>query len=149
MNKYININEYKSFNYNYIKFKFIGIIIIIIFLFITFFVLMFIKFDIIYSSKYIVIKDNNNYYLNCNVTIDDLEKINNNKTIYIEDKKYKYKVVKIDNVIDDNMLLEYNVISLKLESSKFNIENNIISGYIIYDKQTLINIIFKLIFRKD
>ncbi len=149
MNKYININEYKSFNYNYIKFKFIGIIIIIIFLFITFFVLMFIKFDIIYSSKYIVIKDNNNYYLNCNVTIDDLEKITNNKTIYIEDKKYKYKVVKIDNVIDDNMLLEYNVISLKLESSKFNIENNIISGYIIYDKQTLINIIFKLIFRKD
>ena len=31
---------------------------------------------------------NYNYYLNCNVTIDDLEKITNNKTIYIEDKKY-------------------------------------------------------------
>ena len=98
MNKYININEYKSFNYNYIKFKFIGIIIIIIFLFITFFVLMFIKFDIIYSSKYIVIKDNNNYYLNCNVTIDDLEKIipikNSTEILkYLYDKKYELYIV--------------------------------------------------------
>lgn len=149
MEKQINISEYKSFKYNYIKTKIIVIKIIIVFLIITCIFLNTIKFDIIYSNKYIVIKENNEILLNTNILEKDINKVYNNKYIYIDNKKYKYKIIKIDNIIDNNIMLEYKNIYIKLDKNKYKIDNSIINGQIIYDNKNCFKIIYDLIFEGE
>ena len=148
MNNFISIKEYKTFSYDFIKIKVITAKLIFIFLIILCIILIKLKFNIIYSNKYIVIKDNNQILLSSNIKVDDLDKITNNKYIYINDKKYKYTIIKIENIIDDNLMIEYNKIYINLNNYKLKIENNIITGNIIYAKENCFKIIYNYIFNE-
>lgn len=149
MDKFICLKEYRTICYNYIKIKVKIVWSIIIFFIILCILLAILKFDIVYPNKYIIVEYNNELFLRSNVLIDDLYKVNNNKYIYINKKKYKYKIVKIDNIVDNNLMIEYKTIYLKLYSNKYNIENNIINGNIIYAKKNCFKIIYDFLFSKD
>ena len=53
------------------------------------------KFDFNVYEKYILIKEDNNY--NLIASIEDIDYITKSKFIYIDNKKYSYKIGKISN----------------------------------------------------
>ena len=91
MNPY-NYQEYKIIKDKALKHNFYKISII---LFIIGIIILISKFNFKVYEKYIIIKNNNDY--NLIVSIEEIDSINNNKYIYINNKKYSYKVKKIDD----------------------------------------------------
>ena len=78
-----------------------------------------------------IFEDNNNFYIKVLVDKSDFP-INNKNTLYIKDKKYKYKVINIDK---DEYILD-----LKLDNN-IKIDNNIVIVNIKKEKTTVFKIL--------
>ena len=142
--KLISIDEYRTLKYDYIKVRVIICRIIIIFLAIILLILYFFKFDITYKNKYLVVEYSNALLLSTNVLDNDLNKITENKYMYINNKRYKYDVVGMEDMVNKDVMLNYKVVYLRVDTKL--ILNNIIDSSIIYDRKNCFKIIFDYIF---
>lgn len=117
------------------------------------FVLLIIIIGIIYINNrfkyydyYSNIGEYQDNYLNLYVLIDDLEKITKNKEIYIENKKFAYTIKEIskDNIYLNNNY--YKEIKISLEENEL-IDNEVVDIKIIIDESTLLEYVFKTVWR--
>ena len=73
----------------------------------------------------------------------DLELLNNNKVIYINNRKYKYKIIEVNRDIIKRDDKKYSEVKISLDKS---INEDIIVSYIFYKNNRLIDI-FKIIYK--
>ena len=73
----------------------------------------------------------------------DLELLNNNKVIYINNKKYKYKIIEVNRDIINRDDKKYSEVKISLDKS---INEDIIVSYIFYKNNRLIDI-FRIIYK--
>lgn len=106
----------------------ITILIILIFIFIIF---SFIPFNIYKPLIGYVDITNNSSYLVLDVDNSDFP-LNKNNELYIKNKKYDYKIIKIS---EDNVILDINL------ENKLKIQNNIIAANFLKERTTLFKII--------
>lgn len=106
------------------------ITILIIFMIVSL-TLINIPFNIYKSFNGYIFEDKNNFYIKVLVNKSDFP-INNKNTLYIKDKKYKYKII---NINKDEYILD-----LKLDNS-IKIDNNIVIVNIKKEKTTVFNIL--------
>lgn len=106
-------------------------IIILLLLNIFMVIIMFIPFNIYENyNGYIILKDDNSFI---NITVNENDfPLYKNKKLYIENEKYKYKIISIKN---NNVLVK---VHLK-EDIKIN--NNIVNISILKDRTTILKII--------
>ena len=137
MNPY-NYQEYKIIKDKVLKHNFYKIFII---LFIIGIIILISKFNFKVYEKYIIIKNNNDY--NLIVSIEEIDSINNNKYIYINNKKYSYKVKKIeDNYQNINGTIIKNItISIK----DYKTLNDYTYCYFLKNSDTFFSMIIKFI----
>ena len=105
---------------------------------------------LIFSCNYKIkeYKEFNLIHLNTNkyeliVNKKDLELLNNNKVIYINNKKYKYKIIEVNRDIINRDDKKYSEVKVSLDKS---INEDIIVSYIFYKNNRLIDI-FKIIYK--
>lgn len=85
-------------------------------------------------------------YLNLYVLIDDLEKITKNNKIYIENKKFAYK---IEEISSDNIYLNnnyYKKVKISINNNKI-LDNEIVNIKIITEEYSLLEYVFKTVWR--
>lgn len=99
-----------------------------------------------YYDYYSNIGEYQENYLNLYVLIDDLEKITKNKEIYIENKKFAYTIKEIskDNIYLNNNY--YKEIKISIEKKEL-IDNEVVDIKIIIDESTLLEYVFKTVWR--
>ncbi len=120
----------------------------VISIFIIFIINLFVLFIFSYNYKIKEYKEFNLIHLNNNkyeliVNKKDLELLNSNKNIYINNKKYRYKIVEVNRNIISRDDKKYNDVKLELDKS---INEDIVVSYIFYRDNRLINI-FKIIYK--
>ncbi|MBR2711858.1 MAG: hypothetical protein IKE89_05230 [Bacilli bacterium] len=120
----------------------------VISIFIIFIIGLFILFIFSYNYKIKEYKEFNLIHLNNNkyeliVNINDLRLLTNNKTIYINNKKYKYKIIEVNRDVIDREKIKYNEVKISLDKS---INEDIIVSYIFYKNNRLIDI-FGIIYK--
>ena len=120
----------------------------VISIFIIFIIDLFVLFIFSYNYKIKEYKEFNLIHLNNNkyeliVNKKDLELLNSNKNIYINNKKYRYKIVEVNRNIISRDDKKYNDVKLELDKS---INEDIVVSYIFYRDNRLINI-FKIIYK--
>ena len=120
----------------------------VISIFIIFIIDLFVLFIFSYNYKIKEYKEFNLIHLNNNkyeliVNKKDLELLNSNKNIYINNKKYRYKIVEVNRNIISRDDKKYNDLKLELDKS---INEDIVVSYIFYRDNRLINI-FKIIYK--
>ena len=105
---------------------------------------------LIFSCNYKIkeYKEFNLIHLNTNkyeliVNKNDLELLNNNKAIYINNKKYKYKIIEVNRDIINRDDKKYSEVKISLDKS---INEDIIVSYIFYKNNRLIDI-FRIIYK--
>ena len=111
--------------------KIISWITILIILTILFVVFSFIPFNIYKPLYGYVDITNNSSYLILDVNNSDFP-VNKNNELYIKNKKYNYKIVKIE---EDKLILSVNL------DNNLKIQNNIITVNILKNRTTLFKII--------
>ena len=111
--------------------KIISWITILIILTILFVVFSFIPFNIYKPLYGYVDITNNSSYLILDVNNSDFP-VNKNNELYIKNKKYNYKIVKIE---EDKLILSVNL------DNNLKIQNNIITANILKNRTTLFKII--------
>ena len=120
----------------------------IILAFITIFILIinhYFKIIDYYQIKGIV-KDNS---INILVPIDRVNSIVDNDFVYVNSKRYTYRVKEISNIINDNNNFYQNIIlDINLIDKNF-IENNIMEVKFIINKETILKYIYNLIKGED
>lgn len=120
----------------------------IILAFITIFILIinhYFKIIDYYQIKGIV-KDNS---INILVPIDRVNSIVDNDFVYVNSKRYTYKVKEISNIINENNNFYQNIIlDINLIDKNF-IENNIMEVKFIINKETILKYIYNLIKGED
>lgn len=87
-----------------------------------------------------------NNYLDLYVLIDDLDKITENNEVYIKNKKFAYTIQEISK---DNIYLNknyYKIVKIFIKSEKL-IENEVIDLKIITEQSSLIEYVFKTVWR--
>lgn len=120
----------------------------VISIFIIFIIDLFVLFIFSYNYKIKEYKEFNLIHLNNNkyeliVNKKDLELLNSNKNIYINNKKYRYKIIEVNRNIISRDDKKYNDVKLELDKS---INEDIVVSYIFYRDNRLINI-FKIIYK--
>jgi len=102
-------------------------IIILILLNILFITILFIPYNkyIIYKG-YVILK-NNKSYVSLNINTNDFP-IKKKDKLYIENDKYNYKIISIEN---NNLILSINL------NDNIKINNNLVTLHILKDKMTL------------
>ncbi len=120
----------------------------VISIFIIFIIDLFVLFIFSYNYKIKEYKEFNLIHLNNNkyeliVNKKDLELLNSNKNIYINNKKYRYKIIEVNRNIISRDDKKYNDLKLELDKS---INEDIVVSYIFYRDNRLINI-FKIIYK--
>lgn len=120
----------------------------VISIFILFCFGLFFLFIFSYNYKINEYKEINLVHLNNNkyelvVNKDDLELLNNNKILYINNKKYKYKIIEVNRDIIDRDNLKYSDVKIELDKS---INEDVIVSYIFYKNKRLIDI-FRIIYK--
>ena len=128
LQEYDFINEKISHNYFgsfIIIFLIIGIVVIIS------------KFNFYIYEKNVLIYEDNNYSLVIDATkIDDLD-----KNIYINKKKYTFKIKDISNYQNINGTI-YAVVNIDLD---YKSKSKVIECYFLKDKNTILNMLVKFI----
>ncbi|MBE6150913.1 MAG: hypothetical protein E7162_03780 [Firmicutes bacterium] len=137
----IDINDYK------IKFKndkSITKIWIVVFVFIIIGV-FYINNSFKYYDYYTNVGEYRENYLNLYVLVDDLEKIKKEE-IYIEEKKFAYEIKEIskENIYLNNNY--YKEVKLIIKENKL-IENEIVDIKIIINKMSILEYVFKTVWR--
>ena len=94
-----------------------------------------------YKEFNLIHLNNNKYELIVNKK--DLELLNNNKVIYINNRKYKYKIIEVNRDIIKRDDKKYSEVKISLDKS---INEDIIVSYIFYKNNRLIDI-FKIIYK--
>ena len=120
----------------------------VISIFIIFIIGLFILFIFSYNYKIKEYKEFNLIHLNNNkyeliVNKNDLRLLTNNKTIYINNKKYKYKIIEVNRDVIDREKIKYSEIKISLDKS---INKDIIVSYVFYKNNRLIDI-FGIIYK--
>ena len=120
----------------------------VISIFIIFIIGLFILFIFSYNYKIKEYKEFNLIHLNNNkyeliVNKNDLRLLTNNKTIYINNKKYRYKIIEVNRDVIDREKIKYNEVKISLDKS---INEDIIVSYVFYKNNRLIDI-FKIIYK--
>ena len=120
----------------------------VISIFIIFIIGLFILFIFSYNYKIKEYKEFNLIHLNNNkyeliVNINDLRLLTNNKTIYINNKKYRYKIIEVNRDVIDREKIKYNEVKISLDKS---INEDIIVSYVFYKNNRLIDI-FGIIYK--
>ena len=120
----------------------------VISIFILFIIGLFILLIISCNYKIKEYKEFNLIHLNNNkyeliVNKKDLELLNNNKVIYINNRKYKYKIIEVNRDIIKRDDKKYSEVKISLDKS---INEDIIVSYIFYKNNRLIDI-FKIIYK--
>lgn len=122
-------------------------------LFLWMMILTFIIISLVTINKLVTIK---NYYLNegiikdksviIYVSVKDLYKVVNNSTLYINNRKYNYKIQKISEEIITNNNNFYKEITLYVNLDyKLLIDNNIVELKFIVNEMTIFEYIVNLI----
>lgn len=120
----------------------------VISIFIIFIIGLFILFIFSYNYKIKEYKEFNLIHLNNNkyeliVNKNDLRLLTNNKTIYINNKKYRYKIIEVNRDVIDREKIKYNEVKISLDKS---INEDIIVSYVFYKNNRLIDI-FGIIYK--
>ncbi len=120
----------------------------VISIFIIFIIGLFILFIFSYNYKIKEYKEFNLIHLNNNkyeliVNKNDLRLLTNNKTIYINNKKYKYKIIEVNRDVIDREKIKYSEVKISLDKS---INKDIIVSYVFYKNNRLIDI-FGIIYK--
>lgn len=137
----------KKFKYMY--FYMVILILIILSLIIIIFN---VKYDLYYITKGFIIRENNNYYIKIYPALSDIKKIVNSNGLKLNNKSYKYDIVKIDGelVIDNVNMTNYKeVILYALIEDKELILNNVIDIKIKYNEVLISNLIYNFITGKE
>ena len=120
----------------------------VISIFIIFIIGLFILLIISCNYKIKEYKEFNLIHLNNNkyeliVNRKDLELLNNNKIIYINNRKYRYKIIEVNRDIIKRDDKKYSEVKISLDKS---INEDIIVSYIFYKNNRLIDI-FRIIYK--
>ena len=120
----------------------------VISIFIIFIIGLFILLIISCNYKIKEYKEFNLIHLNNNkyeliVNKKDLELLNNNKVIYINNRKYRYKIIEVNRDIIKRDDKKYSEVKISLDKS---INEDIIVSYIFYKNNRLIDI-FRIIYK--
>ena len=120
----------------------------VISIFIMFIIGLFILLIISCNYKIKEYKEFNLIHLNTNkyeliVNKNDLELLNNNKAIYINNRKYRYKIIEVNRDIIKRDDKKYSEVKISLDKS---INEDIIVSYIFYKNNRLIDI-FRIIYK--
>ena len=120
----------------------------VISIFIIFIIGLFILLIISCNYKINEYKEFNLIHLNNNkyeliVNRKDLELLNNNKVIYINNRKYRYKIIEVNRDIIKRDDKKYSEVKISLDKS---INGDIIVSYIFYKNNRLIDI-FRIIYK--
>ena len=120
----------------------------VISIFIIFIIGLFILFIFSYNYKIKEYKEFNLIHLNNNkyeliVNKNDLRLLTNNKTIYINNKKYRYKIIEVNRDVIDREKIKYSEVKISLDKS---INKDIIVSYVFYKNNRLIDI-FGIIYK--
>lgn len=120
----------------------------VISIFIIFIIGLFILLIISCNYKIKEYKEFNLIHLNNNkyeliVNRKDLELLNNNKVIYINNRKYRYKIIEVNRDIIKRDDKKYSEVKISLDKS---INEDIIVSYIFYKNNRLIDI-FRIIYK--
>ena len=99
------------------------------------------KFKFYTYQKVSLIKNNDNYLIISSINNED--KIIENKYLYIKDKKYKYKVLNISDNYNsyDNIPIE----EINIEISNLKKKNKLLEASILLDEETIIDMVYKFI----
>jgi len=98
------------------------------------------SFNFYMYDKEILIKDNGNYRLI--LPSEKIDSVVNNKYVYINNKKYKYNVKKIDGTFENINGTIYQSIILDLD---YNFKSSVKDVYFLKYKKTLLNMIIDTI----
>lgn len=127
--------------YFYITFLILTILSLIIFIFNT-------KYDLYYITKGFIIKEDNDYFMRIYPALDDIKKIVKGHELEIDNKNYKYDIVKIDEelLIDNINMTNYKEITLytSIEDREL-ILNNVMDIKIKYREILLSDLIYNFI----
>lgn len=120
----------------------------VISIFIIFIIGLFILLIISCNYKIKEYKEFNLIHLNNNkyeliVNRKDLELLNNNKVIYINNRKYRYKIIEVNRDIIKRDDKKYSEVKISLDKS---INEDIIVSHIFYKNNRLIDI-FRIIYK--
>ena len=99
------------------------------------------KFDFNVYEKYIILKDNNKY--NLVVSMEDIDYINRNKYIFIDNKKYSYKIEKISNSYENINGTLFKNITISIKNYKM--FNDYSYCFFLRKNDTFFNMIIKFI----
>ncbi len=102
------------------------------------------KFNYYEYKKILIVEENNIFKTTIN--IEDIEQIMNKKTIVINNKKYSYKVIRIEKEIMINNDSYLKTLHLKVNNYKGKyLENKIIEGNIVINKTNSLKQIIKFV----
>ncbi len=123
--------------------------------YLNFILLMIIIFSLVCSFQKIttVLEVNGIVYdnkINLLIPYEEVKHLNKNNELYIEDKKYKYKIVKIHDEIEiiNNLNVQRVELNIKLPS-QYQINNLILTTKIIKSEKTLYQKIFDILIERE
>jgi len=115
-------------------------LILIAMLSITLIWAIFFKTSSYYNSNAIIYREDDRYYLKIFASIEDVKKIANNDTIFIDGVEYKYEVYRISDLYINERFQNYKevILSGKLREEDL-IENKVLGIRIEYKNDRVIN----------
>lgn len=124
-----------------------------IFLILSLIILIFnVKYDLYYITKGFIIKEENNYFIKIYSELNDIKKIIKGSKLKINNKNYKYDIVKINNelLIDNLNMINYKevIIYVPIDKNEL-ILNNVLDIKIKYDERLISNIVYNFITGKE
>lgn len=124
-----------------------------IFLILSLIILIFnVKYDLYYITKGFIIKEENNYFIKIYSELNDIKKIIKGSKLKINNKNYKYDIVKINNelLIDNLNMINYKevIIYVPIDNNEL-ILNNVLDIKIKYDERLISNIVYNFITGKE
>ena len=122
MNNYIDLFKYNKTLIKDIKSNYIVLLFILLFTIVLIYILMFINIDNYYINNCIVKED----LLVCSVEYNDLKYLINNNYMYIDKKRYNYKIYSINEEMIKTNGSYYKEVNLNLNLDNKNIDNNIL-----------------------
>ena len=137
MNPY-NYQEYKIIREKALSNKLYKLFII---LFLIGMIFLIYKFNFNVYDKYILIKDNDKY--NLVVSIENIDYITKNKYIFIDNKKYSYKIDKISNNYENINGTLFKNITILVDGYKMN--NDYSYCFFLRKSDTFLTMIIKFI----
>ena len=138
MDEFIKYSNYNKLNYNKKVNCFLIILIsLIIIICVTF---CYVKYTFYYYNKSVVSILDDKFYIKMFVLESDLDKIIDNNTLVHNEKKYKYDLIYISDVIVDNNYNKFYEVYINSNINN-NINNSIYDIKIKYKEEKIIKII--------